>query len=374
MKVILAHTLKPPTENRINLKLSFALSEIKDLKIKVLGSQNFQLKDDYCLDGVDYESPFRHGSGTFSTFENQAILWKFVKDWRPNAIVCCSPDLLLITILARWRYGTKVIFDCQENFALNFRYQKHSGWWKSLLFSRLWSLFLVIIIKWIDRVWLAEDVYQTQLPVLSKKARVFENRLSPVFANEDLESAGRHFPTLTFTGVVSEESGVLEAARFLSQFKTQFQDWKTQIIGFCPNEELNHHLQKEYNKNGQLLKIDRWIPSSEILKAVENSDAVLMPYRESKANLGKVPTKYYEALYLGKPVLVQQGSDFAKLASQHGAGIEVNFAQPDKNDWNLILAQILEYKPATVHSKSYIFDAEGLRNDFLALVEPGSDF
>lgn len=172
---------------------------------------------------------------------------------------------------------------------------------------------------------------------------------------------------LLFSGVITSESGGLVAAYFLKTWKAHFPEEEVEMLGFCPDLALQKSIEETLSPVSQLSTHRNWISSPEIMKAVEVSSAILMPYRESKANEGKVPTKFYEALYFGKPVLVQKGSGFADLAARFGAGIEVDFERPERNDFAQIATQISEYQPRSIYSKEYLFDDEGLRADFLKL-------
>jgi cobalamin biosynthesis Co2+ chelatase CbiK len=86
--------------------------------------------------------------------------------------------------------------------------------------------------------------------------------------------------------------------------------------------------------------------------------------------VGKFPTKLFEAIFIGKPVLCQKGGYFSKLASRYTKVIDVNFDQPIENDFELILEEIKSHEPHSLYSEKFVFDHAGLKSDLLSLLEP----
>lgn len=367
MRVVLAQILKPASENRISLKIGHALSTVKGLKIKILGSTGFSIYDDPKIESIEFKPLFERRQGIAAGVRNQIRFWNEVNYWKPDVLICCSPTLLPISLFAKWRSGLKLVFDCQENYALNMRHQLAYSKISTILLSQLWNWFFFIAKRWVDRVWLAEQIYTKQLSWLGDKAIVFENKVSPTLERGSWKDVPKLTKKLLFTGMVTSESGGLRAAHFLNAWQSHLPDWEISIIGYCPDSALRESIKEVLISKNQLIEIEDWLPTVHIIKAIESASAILMPYRESKANLGKVPTKFYEALYCGKPILVQRGSDFGSLAAKFGAGIEVDFKNPKGNDFNWIASQIADCQPRTKYSKQYLFDSGGLKADFLRL-------
>lgn len=362
MKVILAHTLKPVEESRINLKIASSLKKIDGLEVLILGSSDFMEDPSERDEGISYKPIFSNRFRLWSRIWNSWLLLKTMRREKPMAIVVCSPDLLPAAITYKILWELVLVFDCQENMVLNLRFQTVYNNMKFRALSWLYSTFLAIAKRWIDRTWYAEQVYSEQIPELRKNAYVFENKVSDAW--KELPVSPNHSHGLFFGGVITAESGAIRAIDFIDEWLKRFPDWKVSIYGFCPDKGLAAIIKGFALKNGIDCQIDEWVGSKTIAFKVNQSTAVLMPYLESPANQGKIPTKFYEALYLEKPVLVQEGGYFSQLAYRYKAGIEVDFENKVSNNWQECFQRIIEYVPFERETAAFLFESDLLRADF----------
>ena len=116
--------------------------------------------------------------------------------------------------------------------------------------------------------------------------------------------------TLAFTGTLAPDWGlwkVIDLWETLNQTEPVFL-W---IAGFCQKTEWLTELKEKIRQSGfsdriQVLGGDSFVPHSEILRIIALSDAVLAPYQITPAIQDRIPTKFYEAMGLQKPVFFSQ--------------------------------------------------------------------
>jgi glycogen(starch) synthase len=368
MKILLAHLKKPPGETRICDKLGASLSQIQDWDVTILGND---------IPGIETKTPgkpylipsFKSTVEKSFIFNDLITFYQILKDKRPDLIVVCSPDLLMVAIFYKWINKSKIVFDMQENFPLNFSKQKHYKFFGFLLGSFA-KIYLWLCWPFIDSVWFAEKIYQNQTKQTGFKTRTFENKVpvSWILHESTLKPSQTDFerPYLLFSGFITRTSGVCKAVHFFEKFQKWNPDWMFIVAGYCPDSELRQELREFSKRNPdiQLIGITNWLSGKEIYQHLYHSHAVLMPYEETVANLGKVPTKLFEAAFLGKPVLVKEGSQFLKALDSGATMFEVSFDQPKKEKLLFLASELKRlFQMESKKKQQVVFDGKGIVGD-----------
>jgi hypothetical protein len=168
---------------------------------------------------------------------------------------------------------------------------------------------------------------------------------------------------LLFSGYLTVEAGLDRVIKWNHFLQTHGIPLEIECMGFFPGKDyLKKLVPDEFEKLA--LTNTRWLSSFEIQNGLKSSHAILMPYLESPANIGKYPTKFFEALFEEKPIICQKGSWFAKIANEHSLGIEVDFDRPDLVDFQNLVLEILKKQKSQSDQKACVFDHKGLQIDF----------
>lgn len=373
MRVLLAQTQKPPTENRIFHKLGKSLAEIPGFKVEILGS-NLHDEGSEKSDQISLKPIFAHKFGWRQALNRWLRFWTQLSLSNPDIVIICSPDLLPVGLLYKWLFGKILIWDMQENYQLNVQHQ--------LSFNDRFQSFKVKMANWItrisiwfsDQVWLAEKIYQNQLPQKVRiKTVILENKVAVDWANP----LGSYltinpYPYFLFSGVITEESGVLTAIEWMESWTNRFPEWKLKLCGYCPNDNLRKQLEHlKINKNWlQFDRLNNWKSDMEIRSHLLNCAAILMPYRESEANRNKRPTKWFEAIWANKAALVQKNG--------HWDGFEnclaVNYDQPKSNSFDTILESINGKPVSKMAKENSYFDSALLKREVEKLISKPSTY
>ena len=266
-----------------------------------------------------------------SVVKDLLLLWQVINNEKPDFLIYTSPEIGLLLPLLRLCSSTKIIFDIQENHFLNIKKQHFSDR-KGRLHSFMARILVQLGLKFSHRIWLAERIYETQLPIPANKATSIENKAG-FFprVNPELKQEGSFF---CFSGFISRESGVIRAINFIKVLRKHRPEIKLRIHGYCPDKKLRDEIQQEdfvEFKNPHL-----WASAGEIHQTLRDSLGILMPYYETESNAGKTPSKWFDALSLHKPVLIPLHTKF-NLPRAESMSFSVDFQNPEENNFESIL-------------------------------------
>ena len=231
---------------------------------------------------------------------------------RPSTILCTSPDLLLVSVWYKIIYGCVLYYDVRENYWLNTLYMGgHNGPGKYV------KAMLVRGLEWfcsstIDRFFLAERVYEQQLPYIGKRYSIIENwhdgRISspksvpmpPFTIDRPLR--------LAVTGTIAKNYGVLEAIYLAKVLNANNISTELTVAGFCRDIRLYENITNNNTKwlNANLVSNAKAENSDLLNKILNANDILVMLYPNNKAIIGKVPTKVYECIVAGKPFIMNE--------------------------------------------------------------------
>ncbi|MEO1652412.1 MAG: hypothetical protein AAFU64_02605 [Bacteroidota bacterium] len=227
--------------------------------------------------------------------------------FKPQYLIVATFELLPAALIYKWIWGTKLIYDVQENYAANILYTRVFP-----AFLRIPLALMVRIIEqsahpWVDLYLLAEQCYQEELAFTKKKSIRLQNKVkkSSLPPRSHLESSSPL--SLLYTGTISEEYGVFRAIEWARRLH-QIQIVALKILGFAPRESDRKRLKTLLRKHAfiQLEGLDHWLPHAQIMEALAQTDFLLLPYLPNRSVAHRIPTKLFEALALRKKMLIQE--------------------------------------------------------------------
>jgi len=281
----------------------------------------------------------------------------------------------MVALVFRFIFNCKVIFDLQENFGLNLKHQKsRKSLWAGLK-AKIANLYLQFSLLFIDQIWIAEKIYASQFHLKEGKYLLLENKVPEFWAQpSNFIPAQNLGPYLFFSGFITEETGIYPAILFFEHFKMAHPDWKMVIAGYCPSKQIREFILQKSVEDSSFVcfGIDKWLSSKELLQLMEGSQAIIMSYFETEANRSKFPTRFFEAAFLGKPIVSKRNSQFKEIPHLEELLIEVDFENPEQNDFNEISIKIKSSFPKPARSKEFLFDSESLRDSIRNLLKPAS--
>ena len=369
-KILLAQLKKPPFETRIFDKIGKSLSDSGNFRITILGNSipsdsNYQIPLNVRLLPI-FQSRAHSTHILTDLLRFQTILYSEL----PDIVIVCAPELLAQAIVYSVIRKKSVIVDLQENFPFNFSYQAAYRWPLNKLLGLASSSYFSLMLPFVQKVWLAERVYLDQLGL--PDALVIENKIPSFWLTGDSNPIQTRSDYFLFSGYITEESGVLKALNFFLSFQKAFPKMELMIVGYCPSESLREKLKviADSNHGIQLIGMDKWVVSASIFEFLKSARAVLMPYNETKANTGKIPTKLFEAASLHIPVILPLKSQFLIAEAQiQFPALEADFLMPERNDFQHINSVIFSHTGASTPIESkLIFDSEKIISETQDLI------
>lgn len=345
VRVLLASVLKPVDDTRMRGKFTETLRERPALEIHIAGRSN---GDDlhYALaeafPQVMQHAIFQGSRLNLNRLTAQWRYWHLLQVLRPALVIVHAPELLPLTLL--WQAlgkGRKFLYDIRENYALNVSTQwVYQGFTRRILAAGL---------RWVEShaarqaagVILAEASYAAELPFLkalpASRVVVLENKYQPV-PSEMLPMQPTPLPPLheslrlLYSGTISELNGVWEAITLAEQLH---QAWpggvRLTIIGFCQQPALLQQLQEKVATNTGWLTLiggPQPVPHAEIVAEIGHSHLGLLPYWPHPSTERCRPTKLFEYLAHGLPVISSPNALWNELLQAYGAGLQLSFQQP----------------------------------------------
>jgi hypothetical protein len=334
--ILLASVLKPVDDTRMLGKFARTLAAL-GARVTVAGRASASASP--LPAGVSQHAIFEGARLSLGRLAAQARYWLLLGQLQPRLVVVHAPELLPLTLL--WRAlgrQRQFIYDIRENYALNVSTQGvYRGPVQRTLASGL---------RWVERLaarraaalTLAEASYAAELPFVHSlptgRAVVLENKYQPA-PSEQLPTAPRPLPALheplrlLYSGTMSELNGIRAAVGLAEALHTGWPGGALlTIIGFCQRPEL---LAELAHWQAQGLPINMIggataVPHAAIVAEIGRSHLGLALYEPHPSTWRCQPTKLFEYLAHGLPVLIPENPLWEALIAEHDAGLSGDFS------------------------------------------------
>jgi hypothetical protein len=321
-KIAIASTLKPVIEPRAYEKIGKSLANSGRYEVHIIGSlpTTEKLPTNILL---------------YSFVKTKGAFYRMITPWKilntlhkikPEVLIICTHELLFIGILYKLFTGSKLIYDVQENYFLNLIYQKNYPWGIRHLLAIYVRAKEILLANFIDYFLLAEQCYTEEIKFIKQRYSIIENKYIPLEIERKKQNNLQ--VELLISGTISKEYGVFEALYFFRQLPAS--KYKLVIIGHCPNQQTFKELEKAINGVDNIdFKVSLTpIPYQEILSQIEEHSIGLLPYQVNKSTQNKIPTKLYEYIGLGIPILISPNPLWDKIIERYHTGLSIDFKSP----------------------------------------------
>ena len=341
--VLLASVLKPVNDTRMRGKFVKTLFERPYMQLHVAGRDpggdlNFDPNEGFPR--ICHHSIFWGSRLSLNRLRAQARYWRLLRVLRPDLVIVHAPELLPLTLLwQRLGPGRRFVYDIRENYALNIRTQRiYRPWVGRVLAGALRRIEARAAGRAAGLV-LAEASYADELPFVAAlppgRVIVLENKYQPA-PGEVLPTAARSLPgpgepvRLLFSGTLSELNGVREALALGQQLHaTRPGGAHLTLVGYCQQPALLRELQAAAAAHPAWLTLVGGaapVPHAAVVAAIGRSHLGLLPYRPHPSSERCRPTKLFEYLAHGLPVLVPPNPLWTAPVRACHAGLVVDFA------------------------------------------------
>ncbi|HMJ69050.1 MAG TPA: hypothetical protein VK508_09145 [Cyclobacteriaceae bacterium] len=254
---------------------------------------------------------------------------KILSKVKPEVLIVNTHELLFISVLNRIFFGVKIVYDIQENYYRNIRWTRAFPAGARIPLAVWVRLKELLFTPFFHRVILAEKCYCTELSFVPSKAVVIENKAVIPSAFRRRPEQGKLL--LAFTGTLGESTGVYQAIDLADRLYEKRADLELHIIGFCAVPEvLAEIIGRCAGKKYIHLTAGRMqVGHEQIMDLISRAHFGIISYPPSPHTSDRIPTKLFEYLSAGLPILLQDNPAWVALAAQVSGAIVVDFKKPD---------------------------------------------
>ncbi|MEM4326515.1 MAG: hypothetical protein QXU40_04375 [Candidatus Pacearchaeota archaeon] len=231
-----------------------------------------------------------------------------------------TPELFWLFIL-NFLFRKNQVYDVHENYFENIYYADYYPKWIRQPLSYV-VRFIEILIAKIAIVVYAEYGYENIL--YAKVYEIIPNAFDTDFLPNIQKKTHFQPLKLIISGNLSESWGIMNAIQFW-EVQNQYQPTYLTIIGYAPLKEFAQKIRlriqnSSYKSLCRLIGIEYYVPYSEIIQAISESDIVLAPYQIHPQFLHKIPTKFFEAIAMKKTLLFSNIPYWKELNAKYSFG------------------------------------------------------
>jgi len=228
-------------------------------------------------------------------------------------IHACDFDTVLPALIAQRLWKKHVVYDIFDFYADQFRHTP--GWMRSLVrrFDR-WA------VGQADAVILVDEARRVQIEgTKPRRVEIIYNTPEDTLANLDRQPVPPHAGLrLAYVGLLQVERGLPSWIAVVGRHP----DWILDLAGFGGDEP---HLRSLAQAHPNIHFHGR-IPYARGLQLMHGADVLTAIYDPAIANHRLAsPNKLFEAMMLGRPVIVARGTNIDRLVEEHGCGIVVPY-------------------------------------------------
>jgi glycosyltransferase involved in cell wall biosynthesis len=320
---VIASILKPVNDTRLYEKLGLSMRESNKYQVNIIG---FGIKKLPSHSGIRFHSLYQ---GPRLGLDRLLAPWKFLLKLlrlRPDLTVVCTPELLLPAVLYKIFFRTKLWYDVQENYRRNVQYQS--------AYPSVWKLFFKLVIwmtemgtrPFIDQYLLAEKGYVDELTFVKGKHIILENKYHKLDVSRHTSANDKVH--LVFTGTVTRENGIIAAISLVQALDYKQYPVQLTIVGQVPEAQLLHQIKNLMDQHEHLIKLvggANLVSHQDIMQYAANADFGLVAHQPNPSTENCIPTKIYEYLGLGLPMLLQSHALWESVVSPYKAAIILDY-------------------------------------------------
>lgn len=243
--------------------------------------------------------------------------YRMARDLQAGLYHVHDPELLVTAYALRVRTGARVVYDMHEN------YRCKGGVAGQLVRAvERWAF------RWVDHVVVANPAHVAISGVHGVSTGVVANYYRPPGRQAAVVRNPREAFTLVYTGVISEQRGLTHLVDLAALVAERYPRWRVELAGVCYLEGQRHRAAARLEATGarrvvHRLGWDRYVPWPRLVercRAAHVGLALMEPVRNHDEVL---PTKFFEYLHAGLPILCSDFPLWRAFVEQHRCGAVV---------------------------------------------------
>ncbi|WP_263809172.1 glycosyltransferase [Salinibacter sp.] len=235
-----------------------------------------------------------------------------------------DPELLPLAGLLKTRTGAQIVYDMHENYR-----SKGAVLGRTLRGLERWAF------RWLDHVLIAEASYRSILNGYAVPHTYIANYFRPRGDERSEEAAPiRTSPTrLLYTGTLSARRGLHTMTDLAAMVKRQGRPETINLVGICRYEHQRARAEAQIRNEGlhtvmERVGWDTYVLPSAMPPHRRRADMGLALFEQHPNHAGSIPTKFYEYLHYGLPLICSDIPLWRCFVERHGCGAVVPPGDP----------------------------------------------
>ncbi len=236
-----------------------------------------------------------------------------------------DPELLPLAFFLKRTTGTTVVYDMHENYR-----SKGALLGRGLRALERWAF------RWVDHVLLAEGSYRSIVDGHAVPHTYIANYFRPVGDEEPLDTVEiSERPTrLLYTGTLSASRGLRTMVDLATHIRRSGRPETLSLVGICRYEEQRARVEARMQAEGLGAVIDRvgwdtYVPPTAMPPHHRWADVGLALFEPHPNYHTSLPTKFYEYLHYGLPIICSDVPLWRRFVEAHECGAVVPPGDPD---------------------------------------------
>ncbi|TXK28410.1 glycosyltransferase family 4 protein [Pontibacter qinzhouensis] len=328
-RILLASLLKPINDTRLYEKLALSLNKLPATTVHVAGY--VAPVPTGAPASIRFHPIFRFRRLSWGRAKAQLAFYRLLLQVKPHLLIVSTHELLAVSWVYCRLHPCQLVYDLQENYALNLRAQQnYPPLLRQLMAATVRGTEQALAAK-VAHFLVAESAYFRELPFLKSRTTLIENKYKPA-PNYTLPATPRTMPDqrslrLLFSGTIAELYGVFEAIELATQLHKQDPNTTLTIIGYCARPDTLARLREQIRGKPFITLIggEKLVPHQQILELIKQSNIGLLPYLPNASTFSCVPTKLYEYMAYALPIVIQENPLWQPIIAAADAGISIDF-------------------------------------------------
>jgi len=358
-KIVLAAVLKPINDTRMFEK--FAQSLAGEYEVHIIG---FEAEvPDIFPQAIHFHPIFKFDRKEHSRWNASQLFLKTLDQLNPDFLIIHAVELLPAACWYSIKKRIPLCYDVRENYWRNIIYQDH--------YPNLIKLPLAIGVRSLEYCsrfvvklyFLAERNYEQEFRFSRGKSTILENKFKVLLTHLPAKVPNEimHF---VYTGTISVIYGAKEAFELMEQLVSTGFKLKFTMLGKIADVTLGNWLAQKATQYSWFFwkGATQSIPHPAIIALLAQADSALLPYQPNKSTENCIPTKLYECLALGVPMIIQQNDLWESSCQAHQAALFIDYCQPNVHELIKQLTAMNFYPNGAVKAAEWQKEATDLRH------------
>lgn len=314
-------------DTRLYEKLGLSLAQKNKYEINIIG---FWSKNIPTIPSIKFYPIFSFKRNSLKRILSPLKYYNLLRKVKPSIIIVTTAELLIVSVIYKILFGSKLCYDVQENYYRNIKYAPTYP--KSVRQGLAWIVKTVedCSERWIDHYFLAEECYRYERNFPKEKSSVVLNKFKPLKPINTCQPLSK-LPKIRFllTGTIAENYGIFKAIDFTNNISKIYPDISLKIVGFAPSQEIIKKVRRKI-KGCSFIELEtdeKPLPHEEIIDSIAEADFALLPYQPDKSIENCFPTKIWEYMAHGLPMIIQNHDKWVEYCQRHESCLPIDFNQ-----------------------------------------------